>query len=155
MKHISILLPKEEAALGCIENPHKLYNQVNSLVQVLKQRLVYKVQLVGIDKYPKKYGGVVSVQPDITINDIVKTDLIIIPRINSFQKSSVELIRDFYPWIVKHYRSGAKVASLCEGVLFWLLPVCLKGVYSTQKEHDQNISEPYFVMESYGLATND
>jgi len=127
MKHISILVPKGEVALGCIEGPHKLFNQVNTFLQSQDLDAAFKVQLVGMNMDPQEYEGVFSVHPDITIHDKFKTDLIIIPAVNGEKQQVIEMNKEFYPWIVKQYRSGSEVASLCVGTFLLAATGLLDG----------------------------
>ena len=51
----------------------------------------------------------------MVLDDVKKTDLIIIPAIDGEIKSALEKNQDFIPWIIKQYKNGAEVASLCLG----------------------------------------
>jgi len=42
-------------------------------------------------------------------------------------KKSLELNRDFIPWLIKHYKSGAEIASLCVGSFLLAATGLLKG----------------------------
>jgi transcriptional regulator GlxA family with amidase domain len=56
-----------------------------------------------------------SIHPDVLIGDVAKTDLIIIPAIQSDMQVALETNADFAPWIIKQYHAGATLASLCIG----------------------------------------
>ena len=74
--------------------------------------------MVGLSKQVKLTNGQFSVHTDALLNDIKKTDLIIIPALGGDLKTAVKKNKDFVPWIIKHHRKGTEVASLCIGAFF-------------------------------------
>ncbi|GAB3968370.1 helix-turn-helix domain-containing protein [Spirosoma terrae] len=126
MKHISILVP-EGAILGSLEGSRQLMTQVNEFFKVKGQQPLFKVQLVGLSKETKLSGGLFTVNTDVTINDVERTDLIIIPALDGEITSALEINRDFVPWIIKQYKSGSEVASLCLGAFLLASTGLLKG----------------------------
>ncbi len=127
MKHISIMVPRGAAALGCIEGAYKAFTMANEFLANKGKQPLFKVQLVGIDKEPQVYDSFFRVHPDLTIEDSFKTDLIIIPAVNGDWKQVVEINKDFYPWINKQYHSGGEVASLCVGTFLLASTGLLEG----------------------------
>lgn len=114
MKHISILVPKG-AILGSLEGSRQLLTQVNEFFKAKGAPPVFKVQLVGLSKETNLAGGLFTVNTDVIIEDVKKTDLIIIPALDGDIQEAVEKNRDFIPWIIQQYSAGAEVASLCLG----------------------------------------
>ena len=114
MKHISILVP-EGAILGSLEGSRQLLTQVNQFLKMRGEDPLFKVQLVGLTKETKVSGGLFTVHTDLILDEVKKTDLIVIPAIDGDIKLALEKNRDFIPWIIKQYKNGAEVASLCLG----------------------------------------
>ncbi|GEO06288.1 AraC family transcriptional regulator [Adhaeribacter aerolatus] len=114
MKHISILVPRG-AILGSIEGPRQVFTEVNKLLKNMGKPALFKVQLVGLAGEVPAAGGIYTVYTDAVVNDIVKTDLIIIPALDGDMLRNLEMNRDFVPWIVAQYKAGAEVGSLCVG----------------------------------------
>ncbi|HMS35241.1 MAG TPA: helix-turn-helix domain-containing protein, partial [Ignavibacteria bacterium] len=114
MKHISILVPKG-AILGSVEGPRQLFTQVNNFFADRGQKPLFKIQLVGISKETPLSGGLFTVHSDHLINDLKKTDLIIIPAIDGDLQYAMKVNSDFIPWIKAHRKKGAEIASLCIG----------------------------------------
>lgn len=114
MKHISILVPKG-AILGSLEGSRQLLTQVNQFYKARGESPIFKVQLVGLSKETPVSGGLFTVHTDELVQDVKKTDLIIIPAIDGEIKTAIENNKEFIPWIIKQYKSGAEVASLCLG----------------------------------------
>jgi transcriptional regulator GlxA family with amidase domain len=126
MKHISILVP-EGAILGSLEGSRQLMTQVNEFFKAKGQQPLFKVQLVGLSKETKLSGGLFTVNTDVTINDVDSTDLIIIPALDGEITNALEINRDFVPWIIKQYKNGSEVASLCLGAFLLASTGLLKG----------------------------
>ncbi len=77
---------------------------------------VFNVVLVGATKNKLLQNGFLSIQQDATINEIDKTNLVLIPAslvrsYNTATKNNKLLI----DWIAKQYKQGAEIASMCAG----------------------------------------
>ena len=126
MKHISILVPKG-AILGSLEGSRQLLTQVNQFFKLKGAEPIFKVQLVGLAHETKLCGGLFTANPDLLIDDVKKTDLIIIPAVDGDIQQAIEANKDFLPWIVKQYNNGAEVASLCMGAFILASTGLLNG----------------------------
>lgn len=114
MKHISILVP-EGALLGNVEGPRQLFSCVNDFLASQGKSPLFEVQLVGISSQTKLNNGLYTITPDRLIGDVGRTDLIIVPACDGDMKRAVEVNQGYVPWIVRQYKNGAEVASLCVG----------------------------------------
>jgi transcriptional regulator GlxA family with amidase domain len=114
MKHISILVPTG-AILGSLEGSRQLLTQVNEFFKFRGAPPVFEVHLVGLSRETNLSGGFFTANPDLLVEDVKKTDLIIIPALDGDIKVALENNRDFIPLIIKQYNNGAEVASLCLG----------------------------------------
>jgi transcriptional regulator GlxA family with amidase domain len=126
MKHISILVPKG-AILGSLEGSRQLFSQVNEFFKAKGTAPVFKVQLVGLTKETPLSGGSFTANADVLLDDVKKTDLIIIPALDGDLTVAIENNKDFVPWIIQQYKSGAEVASLCLGAFLLASTGLLKG----------------------------
>lgn len=115
MKHISILVPRGAVALGCIEGPFILFNKANEFLTAMGKAQLFQVQLVGLSDESHEYHRIFSVKPDCTVDEVKRTDLIIIPAVNGDMKEVIHQNEDFFPWIRDQHAQGAEVASLCVG----------------------------------------
>lgn len=115
MKHISILVPKGAVALGCIEGPFILFNKANDFLREMGKDPIFQVQLVGLSRQQEQYHQSFTVSPNVTIDEVKKTQLIIIPAVNGEMKTVIDQNSGFFDWIRSQYKSGAEVASLCVG----------------------------------------
>lgn len=114
MKHISILVPKG-AVLGSIEGPRQVFTEANKFVVSIGQPSFCQVQLVGLSKTTPAAGGKYIINADATIDEIAKTDLIVIPALDGDMPKLIEENKEILPWIVQKHQNGAEVASLCVG----------------------------------------
>ena len=113
MKRISILVTKG-AILGNIEGPRQVFTEVNHLLSSMGKPPLFEIQLAGLSKESLLNDGLYTITTE-PIKNIKKTDLIIIPAMYGNLQKAVEDNQEFIQWIVKHYNSGAEVASLCLG----------------------------------------
>jgi len=114
MKTITILVPRA-AILGSIEGPRQLFTQVNQFFKSQNAEPPFNVQLVGVEKETPVSGGLYTIHSSQLLSEVEKTDLIVIPAIDGDIPKAIEANKDFIPWIEKHYKAGAEVASLCMG----------------------------------------
>ena len=114
MKHVAILIPNE-AVLASIVDARTIFTGANDFLQSMGRQPVFDVQMVGLSKEVKVHGGMFSVHTDILLNDLQKSDMVIIPAISGDLQNAVNVNRDFVPWIINQYNNGAEIASLCIG----------------------------------------
>nr|WP_290941335.1 helix-turn-helix domain-containing protein [Haliscomenobacter sp.] len=76
---------------------------------------LFEVQLVGQNKEVRLHDGVFSVHADKVLEEVKRTDLVVIPALFGDMKQAVEKNQTIIPWIVQQHQQGAEVASLCVG----------------------------------------
>jgi transcriptional regulator GlxA family with amidase domain len=105
---------------------------------------VFDVHLVGLEKETRQTTGLFSVSPDCLLEDVEKTDLIIIPAIHDNPEVGYERNKEFAPWIVDQYKNGAEVASFCVGAFFLASTGLLNGKQcSTHWMHADDFRKRY------------
>ncbi len=127
MKHISIIVPEGHSSLPNIDGSHQILNEVNNFLAANGKEPLFKVQLVGLSAESTQRNGMYRISPDCLVNDVKKTDLIIIPAMHGNLQTAIEQNKDFMPWIVKHYKAGAEVAAYCIGTFFLAATGLLNG----------------------------
>lgn len=127
MKHISILIPNGHSSVVNIEGTHHIFNEVNTIRQSLEKTALFKVQLVGLSHQTSQRNGLFTIGPDVLIQDVQKTDLIVIPAIHGMPQDMMKGNEPFLPWIIDHYNKGAEVMSLCVGSFFLAATGLLNG----------------------------
>ncbi|MDB5135098.1 MAG: helix-turn-helix protein [Mucilaginibacter sp.] len=126
MKTVSILIP-EGAVLPSIADPRYMFTAVNEFLNAAGKPGLFKVQLVGLSKEVKFNSGLFSIHTDLLLDEVKKTDLIIIPALSGDLKNSLHINREFIPWITQQYQQGAEVASLCIGAFMLASTGLLNG----------------------------
>ena len=125
MKHISILVSKG-AILGNIEGPRQVFTEANQFLQSIGKQPLFDVHLVGISNESKLNEGLYTISTEL-MNSINKTDLVIIPAMYGDLQKAIEENKDFIPWIIRQYKMGAEVASLCLGAFLLASTGLLNG----------------------------
>lgn len=126
MKRITIFVP-ESAVLGAISGPRYLFTTANQFLQSYGKRPLFDVLLVGLSREVKVLDGVYSVNTDKLLDEIDYSDLIIIPPLFGDMKDAVEKNKQAIPWIIRQYKNGAEVASLCVGAFLLASTGLLNG----------------------------
>ncbi|GHB62479.1 GlxA family transcriptional regulator [Persicitalea jodogahamensis] len=112
--NVSILVP-ESAVLEAVADPRYLFTAVNQFLQASGKPPFFRVRLVGMTREVKYHNGLFSVQTDQLLNEVDRTDLIIIPALFGDMKRGIQQNEALIPWIKQQYAKGAEVASLCVG----------------------------------------
>ncbi|NAY91615.1 helix-turn-helix domain-containing protein [Muricauda sp. JGD-17] len=119
MKHVSILVPRGNSILSSVVGPYKILMATNDfLIQSgTRNNNYFDVHLVGLDYDHSLYDGLFSIHCDSTIDEIEKTDLIMIPALRPKKlMEDLEQNEGFIPWILQQRNThGTEVASMCMG----------------------------------------
>lgn len=126
-KHVSILVPKGHTSLVNIVGTHQILSQVNEFLQKREKPVLFNIELVGIVKPTKQTNGLFSVNPEKFIDDISKTNLIIIPAIHDKPEVALEQNKEFIPWLKQQHQKGAEIVSLCVAAFFLAATGLLDG----------------------------
>lgn len=127
MRHVSILIPYGHTSMVNIEGTHQVFNYVNHFLKQLGREPVFEIELVGLSVNTTQSSGLFTVNPHQLLKNVEKTNLIIIPAIHGDQDEAFVRNKDFVPWILKQYREGAEIASLCVGAFFLASTGLLNG----------------------------
>lgn len=118
MKHISVIVPLGNSIVDTIIAPFNMLKMANSHYKRLNNLTEepFKIDLVGLSKKPVTYQGLFSVQPTATIQDILKTDLIVISPISGDIEKEIQNNIGFVNWIkTQRIQNDSELASLCRG----------------------------------------
>ena len=126
MKNVSILVP-ESAVIESVADPQYMFSAANNFLISNNREPLFKVNLVGSKKEISFNNGMFSVHTNKLLQEVTQTDLIIIPALFGDMKTAVKLNEEAIPWIVKHYKKGTEVASLCVGAFLLASTGILNG----------------------------
>lgn len=126
MKHISILIPHGHISVVNIEGAYQILSEVNGLLAEMGRKPLFEVHLIGLSK-KEETRSLFTVHPELRVQDVPKTDLIIIPAIHGDPKKVLARNQEFIPWIIRQHQRGAEVASFCIGSFFLAATGLLEG----------------------------
>ena len=126
MKNISILVP-ESSVMQAVADPQYLFSAANQFLAASGKSPLFKIELVGAKKEVKLNGGMFSVHTDKLLEDVSKTDMIIIPALFGDMQTAIYKNKKLIPWINEQYKKGAEVASLCVGAFLLASTGLLNG----------------------------
>lgn len=126
MKNVSILVP-ETAVIEAGDDPHYMFSAVNNFLKAAGKDPLFEIQWVGLTKTVILNNCLFTVNVNQLINEVDKTDLIFIPAISGDIDTVFDVNKDFITWIIKQYKGGAEVASLCIGAFLLASTGLLNG----------------------------
>jgi transcriptional regulator GlxA family with amidase domain len=126
MKIITIIVP-EGAVMASIADPRYMFTAANDLLSGAGKEPMFKVLLAGLQKEVMLNDGIFTIHTDLLLEDVPKTNLVIIPALSGDMKKAVEINKGFIPWIIEQYKNGSEVASLCIGAFLLASTGLLKG----------------------------
>ena len=119
MKHISILVPKNNVILSNVVGPFKVFSAANEFLKQAGQSKTafFDIHFVGLESDTVLYDGAFSIHCDATIDEVKKTDLILIPAVKpDYLMDSLQENTAMIDWIRKQRnRYRAEVGSMCLG----------------------------------------
>lgn len=127
MKHISLLIPQGEISLSNIEAVHKMFTKVNEALRKEGIKPKFEVGLIGTHRSVKVSNGPFNITTDQTLEEVKKTDIIIIPAIHGNMEINIRQNAAFIPWITQRHQEGAEIASLCIGAFILAATGLLNG----------------------------
>ena len=127
MKHVSILIPMGKTSLSNVDGTAHIFAEVNSMQKEKGLPPLFDIKLVGLSHDTSRHNGTFTINPDCLVNEVKKTDLIVIPAIFGNPTQVIADNEAFIPWIIQQYKSGAEIASMCIGAFFLAATGLLKG----------------------------
>jgi transcriptional regulator GlxA family with amidase domain len=125
MKHVTILVP-HDAVMPSIVDPRTIFAGANDFLQASGKEPLFQIQLAGLTREVLLNNGQFSVHTTL-IDEIAKTDLVMVPALSGNLQESIEKNKEMLPWIVQQYHGGAEVASLCVGAFLLAATGLLDG----------------------------
>jgi transcriptional regulator GlxA family with amidase domain len=118
MKHVSIIVPAGNAILDTIVGSHGLLRMANAYMKRSGKTNedTFAIDLVGLNKASVTYSGLFQVTPTKSIEEVKKTDLIIVSGISGDLEKVLAQNVPFVDWIKnQRIQHSTEVASLCKG----------------------------------------
>lgn len=113
--------------MAAITDPQYMFSAINEFLKAEEKEPLFHVQLVAMKKETKLNNGAFSVHADALLKEVKKADLVVIPALSGDMRTAVEVNKNFIPWIIDQYKSGAELASLCVGAFLLASTGLLNG----------------------------
>lgn len=126
MKKVSILVP-ESSVMQAIADPQYLFSAVNQFLLAAGKPPLFEVELVGASQEVLLNDGLYSVHVHRLLDEVDRTDLVLIPALFGDMKTAVERNSRLPGWIQAQYDKGAELASLCVGAFLLASTGLLNG----------------------------
>ncbi|MES2107256.1 MAG: helix-turn-helix domain-containing protein [Bacteroidota bacterium] len=167
MKHATIVYPAKRSGystLACITAAFETFITANAYRRKNGEADLFSVELAGTTAAEEIYGGMFTVRPQRNISDINKTDLVIVPSMETdFRQASAE-DDTLIEWITKQYKQGAVIVSICSGAFMLAASGILDGrSCSTHWAHADAFREQFpkvnlmtdrLITDENGICTN-
>jgi transcriptional regulator GlxA family with amidase domain len=114
MKHITIVVPVGDVDISSIIGVFQVLNWANDHWKKMGRRPMIEVHLASYETELKLEVGFFSIHP-LHIDEIEKTDLLIIPSFRQDFESATQKNKELITWIKEQYKNGAEIASICTG----------------------------------------
>lgn len=126
MKRVSILVP-ESSVMQAIADPQYLFTTANHFLVAAGKVPLFEVELVGQSSQIFLNDGMYSIRVNKLLDEVERTDLIIIPALFGDMQTAIAQNKASIPWIIQQYNAGAEVASLCVGAFLLAATGLLNG----------------------------
>jgi transcriptional regulator GlxA family with amidase domain len=127
MKQLIILVPDGHHNLSSIVGSYKIFTRANEYWKTLGRKPVFDIRLAGTSKRVDLYDGLFSVRPHMSIKDVSRCHLVIIPSLNHQYEEVAKKYQGMARWIKQQYEKGAEIASICTGAFLLAASGLLDG----------------------------
>lgn len=117
MKHITILA-LHDATITSIDSSYQILNRVNDFMRYQQRASFYTVEIAGLKKNNELNNGLYSINTDKPIDEIKKTDVVVIPLLCGDFSKALKANEKYRDWVISQYHNGAEIVSLCVGSFF-------------------------------------
>jgi transcriptional regulator GlxA family with amidase domain len=104
--------------MSCIDSSYQVLSRVNDFLKYQGKAPFYTVEIVGLNRNMPLNNGLYTIAANKTIDEIPKTDVIIIPLTCGDFGKTFEKNEKYSEWLLSQYNNGAEIASLCVGSFF-------------------------------------
>jgi len=128
MKHLTILVPEGGANISSITGAYKILMRANEYQKQQGRDGCFEIVLAGMSSSVEFHGGLFAVRPHVHIDDIVHTDLVIVPSLNhNYELATASGNERLVRWVKEQYANGAAIAGICTGAFILAAAGLLEG----------------------------
>ncbi|SUJ30993.1 Bacillibactin transport regulator [Sphingobacterium spiritivorum] len=111
---ISVFVPQYGTIEG-ITPAFRTFHTANEFLTVFGKKPIFEVEYVGLQEYVPANSGEYSIRTNRLLQDVSRTDLLIIPPVFGSIDSGIAANAEAIPYFRKLHLNGASLASLCVG----------------------------------------
>ncbi len=126
MKQVIILVPNGDVNLSSIAGSFQILTRANDYWRKIGNKPKIEVRIAGFVTELKLDDGLFSIHP-VNINEVKKSDLLIIPSVNYDYNNVIKKNKELISWIKDQYKGGAEIASICTGAFLLAASGLLDG----------------------------
>jgi transcriptional regulator GlxA family with amidase domain len=155
---LTIVIPEGQDNLSSIVGPYNIFSRANEYWRETGKEEVFTIHLAGISREVDFNNGLFNIKPHVDISAISKTDLIIIPSVDHTSEKAIKGNKVLIDWIVKQYKNGAAVASICTGAFILASSGLLDGKHcSTHWEAAEDFRKMFgnVILQTDKLITDE
>src|SRR5882672_1480837 len=115
MKQLTILVPNGHQNLSSVVGSFEVFTKANEYYQNIGKEPVFKIQLAGTSRSVKLYGDLFLIKTQLSIAEVHRTNLIIIPALRPDFLQSIKQVEELKAWLIKMAAQGSEIASICTG----------------------------------------
>lgn len=156
MKHVSILVPKGQYSIVNIAGSFQILNWANDMFLQQSRNRLFEIEFVGHAIPANDREGFYTVTPPKTIDQVAKTDLIIIPAVHGDLREGIDNNTEIIEWVKRQHAMGAEVAAFCIGAFLLAETGILDGkTCSTHWGHAAELQQmfPNIIVQSDKIVT--
>lgn len=117
MKHVSILVPEDTASFA-VTGAMDILNEADKYWMQNHpdgKEPFFTVELVSLNQKKVRCLGNYSLQCHRNIEEVEKTDLILVPNLTGDFEAAIKTNRGFVEWMIIQYDHGADIGAFCTG----------------------------------------
>jgi len=130
MKNIIFLIPDAVLKPTSLFSAIEVFEMANQFLKNISGNDFYNIKIGGINASQDLHNSHLEIKID-NIKRSYKPDLIIIPGISQQSNCNTNENKTLIKWVVKQYKEGAEVASLCTGTFLLAATGLLKNIECT------------------------
>lgn len=123
---ISIFVPAYGAIEG-ITPPFRVFQTVNDFLRLSGKEPTFQVEYIGLRDSLPANSGEYTIQTNRLLQEVNKTDLLIIPPIFGETSMAIQNNAEAIPHFTRLHKNGSSIASLCIGAFLLAETGLLKG----------------------------
>jgi len=135
MPNITIsILAVEETMIYTLAGPYDIFSTAGACSQQIRPAsgtFVTDTSIVGINKGALRCYNGLTIECQKSLEEVVKTDLIIIPSIECIEEPFLTKYPELKNWLIQHHKQGTVIASICAGAFLIAETGLLDGKIST------------------------